>query len=49
MKQIGNIAGMIVGLAIVAVIAARPQFLDITFKGSSGLLSTALSPVTGRR
>lgn len=49
MKQAANIFGVVVGLAIVAVIAARPQFLDITFKGASGLIGTAISPVTGRR
>lgn len=49
MKQAANIFGVVVGLAIVAVIAARPKFLDITFKGASGLIGTAISPVTGKR
>ena len=46
---IGNIFGLAIGLAIVAVIAARPAFLDITFKGFSNLIGSAVSPVTGRR
>jgi len=46
LRQVGNIFGAVVGLAIVAVIAARPQFLDITFKGAAGLLRAAEAPVT---
>jgi hypothetical protein len=46
MKQIGNIAGAVIGLAIVAVIAARPAFIDSTFKGATGLIGVAVSPVT---
>ena len=49
LKGVGNIFGLFVGLAIVAVIAAKPQFLDISFKGATGLLGTAISPVTGNK
>lgn len=48
MKGVGNIFGLVVGLAIVAVIAAKPQFLDITFKGGAGLINAATRPVTGK-
>jgi hypothetical protein len=47
-KQVGNIFGVVVGLAIVAVIAARPQFLDITFKGGAGLINAATAPVRSK-
>lgn len=46
MKGVGNIIGAFVGLATVAVIAANPSFLSVTFKGISGLISSAVSPVT---
>lgn len=47
-KGVGNIIGGFVGLAIVAVIAAKPQFLQTTFTGLSGLTRSAVSPVTGK-
>lgn len=49
MRNVANVFGLAVGLAIVAVIAARPQFLDITFKGGAGLINAATAPVTGKR
>lgn len=48
MKSIGNAFGLIIGLAIVAVVAAKPQFLATTFTGSSNLIRSAVSPVTGK-
>lgn len=48
LKGIGNIFGLVVGLAIVSVIAAKPQFLDITFKGGAGLINAATLPARGR-
>lgn len=48
LKGVGNIFGLVVGLAIVAVIAAKPAFLDITFKGFAGLINSATAPVRGR-
>lgn len=49
LKGVGNIFGLIVGLATVAVIAANPNFLQVTFSGASGLIGTAISPVTGAK
>lgn len=49
LKGVGNIFGAFITLGIVALIVARPQFLDITFKGASGLAGTLISPVTGRQ
>jgi hypothetical protein len=47
-KGIGNIVGLFVGLAIVAVIAAKPAFLDVTFKGFTGLINASTAPVRGK-
>ncbi len=48
MKEVGNIFGLIVGLAIVAVIAAKPQFLATSFTGATGLINAATAPVRGK-
>ena len=48
LKGVSNIAGLFVGLAIVAVIAAKPKFLEDTFGGFNSLLKTSISPVTGK-
>jgi len=48
MKQVGNIFGLVVGLAMVAIVAARPQFLKTSFTGATGLIRAAEAPVTGR-
>ncbi len=45
----GFAGGLFVGLAIVAVIAAKPQFLATTFTGANNLLKTSISPVTGTK
>lgn len=47
-KTATNIFGAVVGLAIVAVIAAKPQFLATTFTGGSNLIRAATGPVTGK-
>lgn len=47
-KGVGNIIGAFVGLAIVAVIAAKPQFLATTFSGLTSLTRASVSPVTGK-
>ena len=47
-KDIGNVLGLFVGLAIVAVIAAKPQFLATTFTGTTGLINAATAPVRGK-
>ena len=47
MKNAVNAFGLVIGLAIVAVIAAKPDFIEKTFGGAQGLLATAISPVTG--
>ncbi|HVP29391.1 MAG TPA: hypothetical protein VMW35_09555 [Myxococcota bacterium] len=48
LKGVGNIIGLIVGLAIVSVIAAKPQFLATTFTGTTGLINAATAPVRGK-
>lgn len=45
---IGNAFALVIGLAIVAVIAAKPQFLATTFTGATGLIRAATGPVTGK-
>jgi len=47
-KSVGNAFGLVIGLAIVAVIAAKPAFIGSTFTGASGLIRSAVSPVTGK-
>lgn len=49
MKEIGNIFGLVIGLAIVAVIAAKPAFISSTFTGASNLIGAAVSPVTSKK
>jgi hypothetical protein len=48
LKGVGNIIGLIVGLAIVSVIAAKPEFLRVTFSGTTGLITAATAPVRGK-
>lgn len=48
MDKAFNAFGLVVGLAIVAVIAAKPQFIAPTFTGASNLIKSAVSPVTGK-
>lgn len=47
LKGVGNIFGLVIGLAIVSVIAAKPQFLATTFTGGTNLIKAATAPVTG--
>lgn len=49
LKQVGNIVGLFIGLATVAIIAANPEFLKVTFTGVRGLLAQAEAPVTAKR
>ena len=48
LKGVGNIFGLVVGLAIVSVIAAKPAFLATTFSGATGLINAATAPVRGK-
>ena len=48
MSTIDKAVGLLFGLAIVAVIAAKPQFLATTFTGTSSVIRAATGPVTGR-
>lgn len=48
MKNAVNAFGLVIGLAIVAVVAAKPDFIDKTFTGAQGLIGAAVSPVTGK-
>lgn len=43
-----GLLGAIIGLAALAMIVARPAVVGDFFNGSSKLLGTAISPVTGR-
>jgi len=40
-NSLGNIIGLIVGLAIIAVLAAKPQIVGTFFSGVSGAVSAA--------
>lgn len=41
--------GAVIALAALALVVARPKIVGDFFNGSSQLLGTAISPVTGRR
>jgi hypothetical protein len=47
-KEAGNAFGLVIGLAIVSVIAYKPNFLKITFSGAQGLINAATLPVRGK-
>lgn len=49
LDKIGNIVGIIVGAAIVAVLAAKPQIVRDFFGGVATATRAAVSPVTGGR
>lgn len=49
LREVGNIFGAIIGLAMVAVVAANPDFLKVTFSGASGLIRAAEAPVTVKK
>jgi hypothetical protein len=40
-NSIANIIGLIVGLAIIAVLAAKPQIIGTFFSGVSGAVTAA--------
>lgn len=44
-----GLLGSIIFLAGLAIVVAKPQIVGSFFSGSSQLLGTAISPVTGRR
>lgn len=46
LDSVANIVAIIVGLAIVAVLAARPQIVTNFFGGLSTAIRAAVSPVT---
>lgn len=48
MKQVGNVIALVLGAAIVSVLAARPQLVSAFFGGVSGVTRAAVSPVTGK-
>lgn len=43
-----GLLGAIIALAALAIIVAKPAIVTNFFNGSSKLLGTAISPVTGR-
>jgi hypothetical protein len=48
MSTVNKAVGLLFGLAIVAVIAAKPGFLATTFTGTSNVIRAATGPVTGK-
>jgi hypothetical protein len=46
-NTIGNSIALLFGVAIIAVLAARPQVVRNFFGGISGVTRAAVSPVTG--
>lgn len=48
LDSLGNIVAIIVGAAIVAVLAARPKIVSNFFGGVATATRAAVSPVTGR-
>lgn len=48
MNQAANLIGVLFGVAIIAVLAAKPQVVANFFNGLSGVTRAAVSPVTGR-
>ena len=45
--SLGNIVAIIVGTAIVAILAAKPQIVSNFFNGVAKATTAAVSPVTG--
>lgn len=48
MNQAANLIGVLFGVAIIAVLAAKPQVVTSFFAGISGITRAAVSPVTGK-
>lgn len=48
MKDIANLVAALFGVAIVAVLAAKPQVVSSFFNGVSSITRSAVSPVTGK-
>jgi Ca2+/Na+ antiporter len=46
-NQAANLIGVLFGVAIIAVLAAKPQVVSNFFNGLSGVTRAAVSPVTG--
>jgi Ca2+/Na+ antiporter len=47
-NQGANLIGLLFGVTIIAILAAKPQVVSDFFKGVSGVTRAAVSPVTGR-
>jgi hypothetical protein len=47
-NTIGNSIALLFGVAIIAVLAARPQVVRNFFSGFAGVTRAAVSPVTGK-
>lgn len=48
MGQVANLVGVLFGVTIIAILAAKPQVVRDFFGGLSGVTRAAVSPVTGR-
>jgi hypothetical protein len=46
LSTVSKAIGLLFGLAIISVIAAKPQFLATTFTGTSNVIRAANAPVT---
>lgn len=47
-NTIGNSIALLFGVAIVAVLAAKPRVVQNFFSGFAGVTRAAVSPVTGK-
>lgn len=48
MNQAANLIGVLFGVTIIAILAAKPAVVSSFFNGISGVTRAAVSPVTGR-
>lgn len=48
MSQAANLIGVLFGVTIIAILAAKPQVVSSFFGGLSGVTRAAVSPVTGK-
>ncbi len=47
-NTVGNAIALLFGVAIIAVLAARPKVVQDFFSGVSSITRAAVSPVTGK-
>lgn len=47
LNQLGNVVALVIGAAIVAVLAAKPQVVQTFFAGVANVTNAATKPATG--